>query len=66
MSLVKILCKDCSWNYIGETGRSRETRKGEHIRNDKQHKNGSDSAKHAWDNYHVIDFDSAKVTDIRN
>ena len=36
------------------------------IRNDKQHKNGSDSAKHAWDNCHVIDFDSAKVTDIRN
>ena len=49
--------------YLGETGRSLKTRKAEHIRNVKKHNNGSNSAKHAWDNDHVIDFDSAKVID---
>ena len=31
--IYKIPCKDCAWNYIGETGRSPKTRKAEHIRN---------------------------------
>ena len=62
----KIPCKDCAWNYIGETGRSLKTRKAEHIRNVKKHNSGSNIAKHAWDNDHVIDFDNAKVFDTGN
>ena len=50
----------------GETGRSLKTRKAEHIRNVKKHNSGSNIAKHAWDNDHVIDFDNAKVIDIGN
>ena len=69
-SIVFIIpCKDCPWNYIGETGRSLKTRKSEHVRNVKLHKDGSNIAKHAWDNNHLIDFESAKVVDkgrIRN
>ena len=64
--IYKIPCKDCAWNYIGETGRSLKTRKAEHIRNVKKHNSGSNIAKHAWDNDHTIDFDNAKVIDIGN
>ena len=63
-----IPCKDCPWN-LGETGRSLKTRKSEHVRNVKLLKDGSNIAKHAWDNNHLIDFESAKVVDkgsIRN
>ena len=31
--VYKIPCGNCSWSYIGETGRSFATRKKEHIRN---------------------------------
>ena len=64
--IYKIPCKDCAWNYVGETGRSLKTRKAEHIRNVKKHNNGSNIAKHAWDNDHVIDFDNAKIIDTGN
>ena len=37
-------------NNIGETGRSLETRKTEHIRNVEQHENGSNIEKYAWNN----------------
>jgi hypothetical protein len=47
--IYKIPCKDCPWNYIGETGRSFKTRKSEHIRNVKHNKSGSNVAKHSWD-----------------
>ena len=55
--IYKIPCKDCAWNYIGETGRSLKTRKAEHIRNVKKHNSDSNIAKYAWHNDHVIDFD---------
>jgi len=44
----KIPCSDCSWNYIGETGRCFQTRKKEHKRNLKNHAKGSNIANHAW------------------
>ena len=31
--VYKIPCKDCPWNYIGETGRCFKTRRKEHQRN---------------------------------
>ena len=59
----QIPCQDCSWSYIGETGRSLKTRKSEHVRNVKQSKKGSNVAKHAWTQDHVIDCANAKVID---
>ena len=39
--IYNIPCFDCSWSYVGETGRSFQTRKKEHIRNVKNCKKGS-------------------------
>ena len=61
--VYKIPCKDCSWNYIGETGRCFQTRKKEHKRNLKNFSSGSNVANHAWKNNHCIDFDNACVID---
>ena len=61
-----IPCSDCSWSYVGETGRSFGTRKKKHIRNVKSSKKGSNIAKHAWDMDHIIDFDNGKVIDRGN
>ena len=59
--VYKISCKDCPWNYIGETGRCFETRRKEHQRNLKNYAKGSNVANHAWQNNHSIDFDNAYV-----
>ena len=56
-------CTDCSWSYIGETGRALETRKKEHKRNVKQCKSGSNIAKHAWTQDHKINFDECEILD---
>ena len=64
--VYKIPCKDCPWNYIGETGRSFRTRKKEHLRNLKNYIKGSNVANHAWHNNHSIDFDNACVIDKGN
>ena len=64
--VYQINCKDCSWSYIGETGRCFDTRKKEHMRNVKYHAPGSNIAKHAWCNDHRIDFDNGKVIDRGN
>ena len=66
MLSIKIPCKDCSWNYIGETGRCFQTRKKEHQRNSKNYSKGSNVANHAWKNNHSIDFDNACVIDKGN
>ena len=59
-------CSDCPWSYVGETGRSFETRKKEHIRSVKNCKKGSNIGKHAWDLDHRIDFNNGKVIDSGN
>ena len=66
LSIYKIPCADCSWSYIGETGRCFQTRKKENIRNTKTYKKGSNIAIHAWLNGHSIDFDNARVIDKGN
>ena len=60
--MVIAVCQDSN----GETGRSLETRKKEHIRNVKKCKVGSNIAKHAWDNDHAINFANCKVIDRAN
>ena len=64
--VYNIPCSDCPWSYVGETGRSFETRKKEHIRSVKNCKKGSNIAKHAWDLNHRIDFNNGKVIDSGN
>ena len=64
--VYKTPCKDCPWNYIGETGRCFQTRKKEHQRNLKNYAKGSNVANHAWQNNHSIDFDNACVIDKGN
>ena len=61
--VYKILCTDCPWNYVGETGRCFETRKKENMRNVKSFARGSNMAKHAWSSDHSIDFKNSQVID---
>jgi hypothetical protein len=61
--VYKINCSDCSWSYIGETGRAFNTRRKEHIKNVELDKSGSNIANHAWANDHKIDFDGGKIID---
>jgi len=62
----KIPCSDCSWNYIGETGRCFQTRNKEHKRNLKNYAKCSNIANHAWSNNHLIDSENARVIDKGN
>ena len=64
--VYNIPCSDSPWSYVGEIGRSFETRKKEHIRSVKNCKKGSSIAKHAWDLDHRIDFNNGKVIDSGN
>jgi len=50
--VYKIPCADCSWCYIGETGRAFSTRRKEHIRNVKTAAKGSRIGNHAWSHEH--------------
>ena len=61
--VYKIPCMNCSWCYIGETGRAFNTRKKEHARNIKTAAKGSRIASHAWSNNHSIDFNNASIID---
>lgn len=59
--VYKILCKDCSWSYNGETKKSLKTWKEENLQNNKHNKFGSNITKHAWDYQHEIDFQNTAV-----
>ena len=61
--VCKIDCADCSWTYIGETGRTFNTRRKEHKRNVEHNKIGSNIANHAQTNNHNIDFKNGKIID---
>ena len=64
--VYKIPCASCPRSYIGETKRSFNTRRKEHIRNTKQCAKGSNVAKHAWTFNHTIDFNNAEIIDKSN
>ena len=64
--VYKIPCADCSWSYIGETGRSFGTRKKEHVRNVANYTSSSNIANHAWKYNHKINFDKRKIIDKGN
>ena len=61
--VYKISCADCTWSYVGETGRCFETRKKEHMRNVESYARGSNIAKQAWSSNHSIDFKNSQVID---
>ena len=64
--MYKIDCKDCEWSYIGETGRSFETRKKELMRNVRLNKKESNITNHAWRFDHRINFDNRQINDKGN
>ena len=59
--VYKISCADCTWSYVGETGRCFETRKKEHMRNVESYARVSNIAKHAWSSNHFSDFKNSQV-----
>ena len=61
----RLLKSNCSWCYIGETGRAFNTRKKEHLRNTKTAAKGSIGgiANHAWSNSRAIAFENALIID---
>ena len=64
--VYKTDCADCSWSYIGETGRTFNTRRKKHKRNVEHNKIGSNIANRAWANNHNIDFKNGKIIDKGN
>ena len=61
--VYQIPCKECPWTYIGETGRSFQTRKKEHMENVKNYAKESNIANHSWELGHPIDFENSRVID---
>ena len=59
--VYRIPCKDCSWSYVGETGRTLTERKKEHMRCVRNFNQNSEIAKHAWDRGHQIHWEGATV-----
>ena len=60
--VYQISCRDCDAVYIGETGRSLETRKREHIDAVKNFDlKKSALCQHVAENDHFIDWDNAKI-----
>ena len=55
--MYKIPCANCSWCYIGETGRAFNTR------NVKTAAEGSKIANHAWSHDQAIDFENTSIID---
>ena len=56
--VYQINCADCSWKYIGETGRSLQTRKKEHIRDVKKCKVGHRRTLESWHTAITINADN--------
>ena len=60
--VYQISCSDCGAVYIGETGRSLETRRREHIDAVKNFDlKKSALCQHVAENDHFIDWDNAKI-----
>jgi hypothetical protein len=64
--IYRINCDDCSWSYIGETGRAFDHTEKKNVKNVEKHKAGSNIANHAWSYDHKIDFDNGKIIDKAN
>lgn len=56
-----IPCKDCSYVYIGETGRTLQKHMYEHKGAVKRHNSTNGVAMHVWSTDHCIDWEAAKV-----
>ena len=55
-SIYNIECSTCAWNYVGETGRTIEERKKEHLQAVRQMDvQRSDVARHAIEDGHDVD-----------
>jgi hypothetical protein len=59
--VYRILCSDCSVQYVGETSRKLCTRTKEHVSDVRRFKSSSALAEHALSTGHNFNFDSASV-----
>ena len=61
--IYSIPCKECEIKYIGETGRSLETRQKEHQRSVRLAKTKDSAlAEHVYNNNHSIDWNNSKIS----
>ena len=62
--VYRIMCSDCSWSYVGETGRSLQERQKEHARAIRDMDVGrSEIVKHMMETGHRVDPQTASVID---
>ena len=59
--VYRIPCKDCSWSYVGETGRTLAERLTEHKRAVKNCVSASEIAGHVWGEDHRMNWEGARV-----
>ena len=59
--VYRIPCSECSWSYIGETGRSLQERISEHKRAVANCQSNSEVASHVWERDHEIDWEGVSV-----
>ncbi len=52
--------------YEKQGGKAFETRKKEHVRNEKNYRDSSNIASHAWENGHKVDFENGEIIDEGN
>ena len=65
--VYSIPCADCNKCYIGQSGRSLSCRMKEHRRAVVSgDMNASAIAEHAWTNHHGVNWEEAKVLDMRD
>ena len=60
-SVYKVVCSDCNWKYVGETGRTLKERMAEHRRAVRECKETSEIASHVVESGHRMDWNGASV-----
>ena len=61
-AVYNITCTDCSWNYVGETGRTIEERRKEHLRMVKElDTQRSEVARHVAEDGHRVKLEDMKI-----
>ena len=59
--VYRIPCADCSWSYVGESGRTLRERLTEHKRAVRGCSSSSEIARHVWEKGHQMDWEREVV-----